>query len=358
MQTYWFPPRPDRDGVDLKAHPEWGFCAQGSTAVTGRRTADGETLTYLDMNERAAHNYYALLFARLKSEGWDGIFLDRGYASLTGIDSERAGIWNKVSTCTEDPVVPNATFADSYLGMAAEAHRAGLKLMVNYGVSPFDPLTPLRPDPTDPACAQQPAPECRHLADGWRDVDWFLDEAVTHPRDVDWEKDFTANSRGETDPDHGGRVVGLITDAILQGDTSRAAVFYAWSRAKLFAVPIAVGTGSGGCPKAKPGTVCNRRLSFADLASTTLGPPLDRAPTSSDCTPGSTTLCVWVRRYTDGVVVVNAQGRPVRTEVDLGIDGCRRMTDVFLGTPIAGGDCVRTVTLDLAPWAGRPLRDR
>jgi hypothetical protein len=56
--------------------------------------------------------------------------------------------------------------------------------------------------------------------------------------------------------------------------------------------------------------------------------------------------------------VVNAQGRPVRTEVDLGIDGCRRMTDVFLGTPIAGGDCVRRVTLDLAPWGGRPLRDR
>ncbi len=358
VQTYWFPARPDRDGIDLSVHPEWGFCRSGSTPVSGSRSPGGEALIYADMNERALHTFFATLFTRLRNEGWDGVFLDRGYASLTGIDTERAGIWNLVSSCTEDPVEPGATFADAYLGMAAEAHRAGLKLMFNYGVSPFDEHTPLRPDPRSPSCAVQPAPTCPRLNDGWKDTNWILDEAVTHERDTDWDADFRANFRNETDPEHGGQVVGLITDALLRGDTSRDAVYYEWSRAKLFAIPIAVGTGSGGCANAGPGTVCNRRLSFPELASTTLGAPHDGGPMASSCTPGSTTRCVWIRRYASGVVVVNAQDRPVRAEVSLGTDHCRTVTDVFAGKPVDGGKCVTTVTLDLPAWSGRPLQMR
>ena len=46
-----------------------------------------------------------------------------------------------VSTCTGQPVTPGATFADAYVGIMAIAKQAGVPLIINYGVSPFDPLT-------------------------------------------------------------------------------------------------------------------------------------------------------------------------------------------------------------------------
>ncbi|MGZ4712016.1 MAG: hypothetical protein ACXVJ7_13230 [Acidimicrobiia bacterium] len=354
VQTYWFPARPDRDGIDLTAHPDWGFCKSGSAPVIGHRAPGGEPLTYLDMNERAVRDFLRVRFAQLRQQGWDGVFLDRGFAALTGIDTEPAGIWNRTSTCTAQPVTPGATFSDSYLGVAGDVRQAGLELMFNYGVSPFDAKTPLRPNPRASQCATLPNPQCPRLDDGWTNANWILDEAVTHPRDENWAEDFAANSANEHDPAHGGHVVGLITQALMGGDESRAAIFYEWSRARLFAIPMAIGTGSGGCGNVAPGSICNRRLFVPELASTTFGPPVEPAPVAIDCDPGSTIHCTWVRRYQRGIVVVNARDHAVSVRIPVGT-ACRKLTDVFTGSPLAGGGCVTQVDVGLPAWSGRPL---
>ena len=237
VQTYWSPAGSTYDGLDIGKERSWTFCSRGSKTLVGRVDALGREWWFLDMNERSVHTYFAQKLAKLKAEGWDGVFFDRGFASLTGFDTEQAGIWNTVSTCTTDPVTRGATLADAYVGMTGEVANAGLELMFNYGVSPFDPQTPLRPDPKNPACGQRDFAACPRIDDAWEHATWILDEGVAHPQDQQWDDDFAANRANEQDPDHGGKTVGLITQNTLAGDTSKAAAYFEWARAKLFAIP-------------------------------------------------------------------------------------------------------------------------
>ncbi|MEP6624499.1 MAG: hypothetical protein ABJC79_08650, partial [Acidimicrobiia bacterium] len=299
VQTYWFPAGVDYDGLDIGVHQDWAFCQNGSTPVVGRRQAGTKDLTFLDMNERAVHDFFAAQFARLRVEGWDGVFFDRGYASLTGIDTQRAGIWNRASTCTQAPVQPGATFADAYIGMMLEVRKAGMELMFNYGLSPFDSHTPLRPDSRSAACADPSAAACPRLSDAWSIANWVLDEGVAHRDDVAFLTDFAANRANEQDPAHGGRVIGLITSTAVK-DVSRESVFFAWSRVKLFAFGVGVGTGDDGCPGVAADAVCNRRMVFPELADTILGRPLDPQPVASMCDGSDAVHCVWTRHYQHG----------------------------------------------------------
>ena len=353
VQTYWYPTDRSFDGLKISQHPDFAFCTQASDPIVGRTDATGSPWWFLDMNEETVRDHFRSRLEELKRQGWDGVFFDRGYASLTGIDETDGKVWARSSTCTERPHVVGATFADSYVGILGLAHEAGLQTMFNYGVSPFDSVTPLRPDPRNPSCIARDWPRCPRLDDAWNSADYVLDEAVSHSQDLDWNRDFVANQQNEQDPAHGGRVVGLLTNALLKNGDHNVVV-YEWSRAKLFAIPVGINTGYTGCPAGQG--PCNRRGVYPELTSMTLGRPIDPNPQASECEPGSEIHCLWTRRYANGVIAVNASASPKTTSLSLQVTGCRYLTDLGTGQHLADGTCVSRITLPLAPWSGAPVQ--
>ncbi len=353
VQTYWYPTNQAFDGLEIAKHPDFAFCTQGNDPVIGRTDTTGSQWWFLDMNEEAVRAHFVARLQLLKSQGWDGVFFDRGFASLTGLDEASGKVWDRTSSCTEHPHEPGATFADSYVGILGIAHEVGLKTMFNFGVSPFDPVTPLRPDPSNSACQAHDWAHCATLDDAWKSTDYVLDEAVSHSQDVQWNHDFIANQQNEQNPAHGGHVVGLITHALLQGG-DHTVVVYEWSRAKLFAIPVGINTGDAGCRAG--GGPCNRGGLYPELTSMTLGRPIDPNPQATECDAGSEIHCIWTRRYANGVIVVNASPNPKTTSVGIQVTGCRHLTDRGTGQNLADGTCVSRFTLLLAPWSGAPVQ--
>jgi hypothetical protein len=244
--------------------------------------------------------------------------------------------------------------------MLGLAHKAGLAAMMNNGKSPFDEVTPMRPDPADRSCRRAHWSRCGFLSDVWDNVDLVLNETATRPKDADWDRTFEANSRSERSRAHGRRTVALITTATLGGASQqrRPKVFYEWSRVKLFDLAVAVNTGDDRCATSTDaGAVCNRYGVYPELVNTAFGPPLSEAPESQACLRSSTVHCVWVRRYADGMNVLNASARRrASTRLKLDVKGCRYVYDVYSHRPLAGNQCVRRVTMMLPRWSGRPVR--
>jgi hypothetical protein len=355
VQSYWFPKGLELDGLDIERERAWAFCTKGTAPTAGRTDASGHVWWFLDVNEKAVQDHFAAKFRALKAEGWDGVFLDRGYASLTGIDSEDYGVWSKVSTCTDQPVTRGATFADGYVALMRIAQAAGVEIVMNYGVSPFDPQTPMRPDSKNRSCAAQRWTRCPRLDDAWAVDPLVLDEAITHPRDRQWANDFAVNLANEQDPNHGGRVIGLLTTGNL-GKQDRQSVYYAWSRTKLFKIPLGVNTGDRGCAAAGDAP-CNRHAVYPELANVTFGAPLASRPVSTRCTRHDTVHCVWLRRYEQGMSLVNVSGGERSTgRLPLGVSGCRYVFDLWTGAPLAGNRCVTSVEVTLGAWEGHPLQ--
>jgi hypothetical protein len=295
-------------------------------------------------------------FKELKAAGWDGIFFDRGGVALGALPQDPE-IWYKTSSCTERPVREGATFAQTWIDASGLVEKHGLDLIVNYGLSPFDPQHPMRPDPADENCIERVQP-CATLDDGWTYPTWILDEAPAHPKDQNWENDFQANRENERNAQHPRQVIGLITVGTLDFDLSRENVFFEWARTKLFDFPLGVSVWDRekACPGVAEGEPCRSLLTYPELTSIVLGKPLTDEPASSDCAAGSTSNCVWNRTYAQGAMVVNVQDRAVDGyELALGTDGCRYVTDVWTGQALGGGECVEKVTLDLPAWSGRPL---
>ena len=115
VQLYWAPAGESYDGIDLAQTPAWDFCASGTTGTLGGSTRQ-HPLVLIDLNERAAWDYAISFFQTVKSWGYDGIMLDRGFAAtVSGTAQDGTRIWNKQSTCTTDPVAPGARFADRYV---------------------------------------------------------------------------------------------------------------------------------------------------------------------------------------------------------------------------------------------------
>ena len=334
LQSYWFPKGNSYDGLDIGAHPDWAFCESGNTPMAGRTTGSGTVWWFLDMNEQPVHQYFLDKFRALKAAGWDGVFLDRGFASLAGDTYHAADL---VSTCTGQPVRPGATFADAYVGIMAVAKQAGVPLIINYGVSPFEPRTPLRADAWDALSTSG----------------LVLDEAISHPRDVRWVGDFAANLQNEQNAQHGGRVIGLLTTATI-GTQNRQNVYYGWTRAKLFAVPLGVNTGDAGCATAG-GLPCNRAGLYPELANVAYGSPVSSRPESAQCTPGEAIHCLWFRRYQAGMSLLNVTPATRTGVIPLGVSGCRYVLDLYTNRSIDGGKCVTSVSVSLGPWEGHPL---
>lgn len=354
QQTYWFPQDRGHQGLNMARHPDWTFCADGDQPLVAQR--NGESWVFLDMNEQDVQRFLEHQFEELKDAGWDGIFFDRGGVALGALEQDPE-VWYERSTCTEEPVRPDATFAQTWIDASGLVKAHGLDLIVNYGLSPFDPQHPMRPDPDDENCVQRTTP-CRTLDDGWENPTWVLDEAVAHPKDENWENDFQANRENEQNAAHPRQVIGLITVGTLGGDLSRRNVFFEWARTKLFDFPlgVAVWDRERACPGVQEGEACRSLMTYPELTSIVLAEPLDADPASASCQGGSDVHCVWSRRYAQGAMVANVSDRAVRNfELELGTDGCRYVTDVWTGEALGGGDCVENVTLDLDAWSGRPL---
>lgn len=357
FQTYWYPSGRAIDGLDMAEHEDWAFCLSGSKPTVGK-TVGGHDWMYLDFNEKAVRSFILKKLREFKALGYDGIFLDRGLAAFTGNTiGDHPEVWHHRSGCTEDPYLTDPdkdTFSDAFAAMLSLVHKADLKLVLNYGYSPRDPAFPLRPDPRDPACRQGKFSECR-IIDGLGDsVDYFLDEAVTHPRDVRWEKDFAANLANEQDQAIGGRVVGLVTDGQLQHDTSEQAVYFAYARARLFDFPVTVFTGDDGCESITSHDLCNRAGIYPRLSSADFGRPRTDSPQSISCLRGSEEQCVWYRVYSGGVSIVNVT--PQRQQVRIPMPaGCSQVTSLITGEAYKSGECTKELDVQLAPWSGLPL---
>jgi hypothetical protein len=364
VQFYWAPDDESYEGINLAANPSWAFCREGERQVVGRRTVtDGDRTDwhFIDANEKAVRAEVLEQLERLAARGWDGVMFDRGGAALTNAeDVDGRPVWSARSSCTDDPHAEGATFADAYVATLGLARQAGLRVMLNYGTSPFDPRIPLRPDPSDPGCRTADRQDCTPLDDVWENVDLVLNESIAHPRDEQWERTFEANLRSEQDPDHGRRTVGLLTTHTLGGEKgqNRSTVYYEWSRVRLFDLALAVNTGDGGCPDGGTTSgVCNRYALYPELTDLALGAPVDPRPVARACLGSSRVRCLWSRTYDDGVVLTNARPVPVRgVRVEVPGGSCRRVLDVWSGKPLAGGRCVSSVRVDLPAWSGRPLR--
>jgi hypothetical protein len=360
IQFYWAPRDSAYEGINLAQHPDWAFCRSGSSPLAGRTAGDGTRWDFIDANERPVRAQFRRILAGIKADGWDGVMFDRGQAATQGAkDTAGRPVWDRVSSCTQDPYKTGATFADAYVNMLALAHAEGLQAMMNNGMSPFDPTVRMRPDPRDANCRTAHWAHCRFLSDVWSKVDLVLNETPARPRDENWQSMFTANQLSERDAHHGRRTVALITTATLGGaaNQTRFNVFYQWSRVKLFDLATGVNTGDGGCGPDPTSGVCNRQGVYPELVDTLMGGPLSSGPTRQSCASGSKIHCVWIRRYRLGTNIVNAQGTARHNvRVGLGLANCRYVYDVYNRTPLAGNTCKLAVRMNLPAWSGRPLR--
>jgi hypothetical protein len=355
QQTYWTPLRRAYQGFRIGSHEDWAYCLDGSTPLEVPGKND-EQWVFIDLNERAVQDYLTQRFQKLKEQGWDGIFFDRGGIAMAGY-AQTPQIWNQPSTCTQDPVKPGAAFADTWVDASGLVKQTGLDLIVNYGLSPFDPRNPMRPDPHDKSCETQ-NPDCPILDDAWQHPTWVSDESIAHPKDKNWDIDYQANLQNEQNAKHGGQVLGLLTLGTLGGDKSRDNVFYEWARVKLFDIPlgVAVWDREKACPGVASHEQCDTLLTYPELTSVQTGEPIEARPDSKQCEAGQPPRCVWSRRYEQGAMIANVQDRAI-SHYTLALDtlGCRYVRDVWSNQPLAGNKCVTKVTLDLPPWSGRPL---
>jgi hypothetical protein len=231
---------------------------------------------------------------------------------------------------------------------------AGLDVVVNYGMSPFDRRHPMRPDPRDPRCKPVENTPCRRLDDPWNVTNWVLDEAIAHVDDKDWAADFAANQANEVGAQAGKHVMGLITNANLDGRQDRQSAVYAFARVKLFPIPVGINTGDDNCPKSPPGALCNRHGVYPELVGMQFGAPVDSYPSNPGCRGGDP-HCMWYRRYVGGASVLNVSPQPGTVTFALGTNGCRYVKDLGTGEVLGQNACINQVTIVAGPYTGHPL---
>jgi hypothetical protein len=281
--------------------------------------------------------------------------IDRGLASTQNASytsgTKTVKIWFRSSTCNGG----SQSFADGFVSWTALARSQGLKVLFNNGVSAF--VTPkMRPDPSNLDCQQAKWAQCPYLGDVWRNTDLVLNESATQPKDGHWARNFVGNQASESNARHGHQTVALITTISLGGasNQTKADVFYAWSRIKLFNISVAINTGEGGCSVTNSSTPCNHYGFHPELTSISFGRPLGSGPKRNSCTKPSEVHCVWHRAYARGMDLVNVSPTRKTVTLALGTRGCRFVTDVRSGR-LASSRCVTSVKVTLSPWSGRPL---
>lgn len=359
VQLYYLPVRGRLMDLRIGRHPEWGFCSSGRTPVYDSSVKVGpDRWMLVDANERAVVDAFRRYLLLVKSWGWDGIFLDLAHRALT------QAVWDQVSTCTHHPVVAGRTSADAYAALVPLARSLGLQVMVNAG-APADPAMPMRPNPQDPACRAGDWARCSSVGDVARSATWILHEGASDwSDDRFWRTDVQALASDEAYGQHPDGA-GVVALGVYRGPAADAAshIAYQWAVMQLYAVPAAFGTGVDRCGIASSTaieTACNRGgLVPAALEDAVLGPPLDPAPLGRSCAEDGW-HCVWVRRYRDGMVLVNdTPGARPSGPVAVGDErSCRPVRDLVTGGAVPGGTCARSIDLRLAPFSARILSYR
>jgi hypothetical protein len=321
VNVYWYPSGRTYQTVDIALHSDWAFCESGTQPAIGRTLA-GVPWYYANLNERGMYDSVTAYLRSLKAAGYDGVFFDIGTLAL-GTGPMR----DKVSTCTQQPVVPGATFADAYARVVVAAHAIGLHVVLNY--------TTTKPLRTDVAAV----------------VDRRLFETEPGSPIGGFAAAF-ARRRAEEAASAGGppRYVEEIKTA---APDDRAGAFLGWAEAALWRIDLTVNSGDDACPGAVAGSACSRYGTFPELTRVVRGPALDAAPSSRSCTAGSTVRCVWVRRWQDAIVLANTTTAPVKARISAGHRHCRAFRSVWGGGLVRGGKCTASLTVTLPAMSGR-----
>ncbi len=357
VQLYYLPARRRLMSMRIGRHPRSAFCTSGSTpAYDSVVKPTSERWMFVDANERSVVTSFKRFLARVKSWGWNGIFLDLAHRAFT------QDFWDRSSTCEHDPVVPGRASADAYAALVPIARSMGLQVMVNAGAPSGVPL-PLRPDPADPACRAARWPDCRGLDDVARSATWILHEGASNEwTGRHWNATVRALAADEAASKRSDRAPTVAMGVYRGPAADRVAhTVFQWAMMKLFDLPAAFGTGTDRCgdpPNVPLDPACNRGgIAPAALVDSTLGPPIDQAPLTRACEPGRT-RCLWIRRYRDAMVVVNNASESLTVDHLALADapGCRTVSDVMTGTPYAAGHCVSTIAVNIPALHAAVLR--
>jgi hypothetical protein len=117
-------------------------------------------------------------------------------------------------------------------------------------------------------------------------------------------------------------------------------------------------SGEGGCATASSTAApCLRLGIYPELTGATLNPAFGTGNLiRTACDPGSTTRCVFLRRYARGMVVVNNSLATKTTgDLSLNLKACRFLFNVYRQRP-AGGACVNALNFRIPPMSGRVFR--
>jgi hypothetical protein len=275
--------RTDQDsfGIDLSTHPQWRVCySTGGVVSAARDRASGGY--YIDMNERDARVAADTYMYRLKQAGYKGLFYDIGRRTFVhGLphikpDGTTIKLANTRSGCTGNPVASGRTVSETYAALMDNMRVKHHMFTVVNCCAPGD-------------LSHSGVAGATHV----RDVtNRFVNEATKYF--VDWKTIQHDNAESQASK----RVWNF------QCGESPHWALYSWARAKMWHQPVMVNTGegstSGDCIHAS-----NQHGLWGELSNARLGQPLDSSYKRGQCEPGSTSLCFFWRRYTNGLVVVN-----------------------------------------------------
>jgi hypothetical protein len=321
VNAYWYPAGRAYQGLDIGQNVDFAFCDSGSDPLLGR-TVDGFSWYYVDLNERGMFDSLVSYLDSLRAAGYDGVFFDLGTLALSS-----GAMPAKVSTCTSDPVVPIASFADSYAEVVKVAAAMGLRVTINYTTS-----QPLR----------------------W-DIAAIVDRTLYEtPPDTTlgaFDQSFARRRAEEAAGDGGApRFVEEIKTITLN---DRWSAFFEWAAGALWNIDLTINTGDDACAGSNPATLCTRYGTFPELTSVRRGSPLDAYPSSYRCEAGSTDRCLWLRRWRYALVVVNTTTAPIRITIRSGHRKCRVFTDVWRSRVLHRGACTGGLTVTVPALSGR-----
>jgi hypothetical protein len=273
---------------------------------------------YPDLNERGMHDAIMAYLAGLKADGYDGVFFDRGTVAMS-----LGAMPNQVSSCTSDPVTPGATYGQAYARIIADAHKLGLRVVVNYGGG--------HPLPADlrgitTRIMQETAP--RRSSTG-------AASAFSRRRREE------VAARGHSQPRY-------VEEIKTQG-VDRAEAYFEWAEAAQWRITLTVNSGDSGC--AGITSVCWHYGVYPELARVLRGRGLNAKPRAFDCVSG--VKCLWVRKWSGAMVVVNETRHAITETLKLHQSSCRVVRNVWTGRVMRGGRCVRRVTVSVPGLSGR-----
>lgn len=326
VNVYWYPGNRAYEGVDLSQNAGWAFCTSGSQPAMGR-SVKGVPWYYADLNERGLYQSVMSYLRSLRSSGYDGVFLDLGTSALA-----TGAMPGQVSTCTQQPVAPGATFADAYTRVVRAAAAMGFHVVVNYTTR-----KPLRADVASV-------------------VDRTLYETAPGATAASFAASF-ARRRAEQAAGQGSapRYVEEIKTSRL-GD--RAGAYFGWTQAALWRIDLTVNAGDDGCSGNAAPSGCARFGTFPELTAIQRGKAMDAAPSSRSCAARAAMRCLWVRRWQYALVLVNTTGAPIRATVSTGHRRCRVFTDLWQARVLHRARCTMKLTVTVPADAGRVYTER